>query len=49
MPWYSTHYAAGAVLFAKISDDARRDIFYRNAGRLLKLGRRSRPESNGAA
>jgi predicted TIM-barrel fold metal-dependent hydrolase len=37
MPWYSPWYAAGAVLFAKISDDARRDIFYRNAERLLEL------------
>ena len=35
MPWYSPHYAAGAVLFAKISDDARHDILHRNAERLL--------------
>ena len=36
MPWYSPHFAAGAVLFARISDDARRDILYRNAERLLR-------------
>lgn len=37
MPWYSPHYAAGAVLYAKISDDARHDILHRNAERLLGL------------
>ena len=37
MPWYSPHFAAGAVLFARIDDDARRDILYRNAERLLEL------------
>ena len=36
MPWYSPHFAAGAVLFARIGDDARRDILYRNAERLLQ-------------
>ncbi len=35
MPWYSEHYAAGAVLFAHISDEARHDILHRNAERLL--------------
>ena len=35
MPWYSPHYASGAVLFAKIDDDARRDILYGNAEQLL--------------
>jgi uncharacterized protein len=35
LPWYSQHYHAGAVLFAHISDEARRDIFHRNAKRLL--------------
>lgn len=39
MPWYSPHYAAGAILFARISDDARRDILYRNAERLLGLNK----------
>ena len=35
MPWYSPHYAAGAVLFARISDDDRHNILHRNAERLL--------------
>jgi predicted TIM-barrel fold metal-dependent hydrolase len=34
-PWYSQHYHAGAVLFARISDEARHDILHRNAERLL--------------
>ena len=36
MPWYSAHYAAGAVLFARISDDARHAILHRNAEQLLE-------------
>lgn len=36
MPWYSPHYAAGAVLFAHISDNDRHNIFHRNAERFLK-------------
>ncbi|MBI2915026.1 MAG: amidohydrolase [Firmicutes bacterium] len=36
MPWYSPHYAVGAVAFARIDDDARHDIFYRNAEDLLR-------------
>jgi uncharacterized protein len=35
LPWYSQHYHAGAVLFARITDDARHDILHRNAERLL--------------
>ena len=35
MPWYSPHYAAGAVLFARIGDDDRHNILHRNAERLL--------------
>jgi predicted TIM-barrel fold metal-dependent hydrolase len=35
LPWYSQHYHAGAVLFAHISDEARHDIFHRNAEHLL--------------
>ena len=35
LPWYSPHYAAGAVLFARIDDDARHDILHGNAERLL--------------
>jgi hypothetical protein len=35
LPWYSQHYHAGAVLFSRISDEARHDILHRNAERLL--------------
>ena len=35
LPWYSPMYAAGAVLFARISDEARHDILHRNAEHLL--------------
>jgi predicted TIM-barrel fold metal-dependent hydrolase len=35
LPWYSPHYAAGAVLFARIDDEARHDILHSNAERLL--------------
>src|SRR5262249_42588562 len=35
LPWYSQLYHAGAVLFARISDDARHDILHRNAEQLL--------------
>jgi predicted TIM-barrel fold metal-dependent hydrolase len=35
LPWYSQHYHAGAILFARISDEARHDILHRNAERLL--------------
>ena len=38
MPWYSPHYAAGSVLFARISDEARHDILHRNAERLIGRG-----------
>lgn len=40
LPWYSPHYAAGAVLFAHITDEARHDILHRNAERLLPLAQR---------
>ena len=35
LAWYSQHYQAGAVLSARISDEARHDILHRNAERLL--------------
>ncbi|HEX4069677.1 MAG TPA: amidohydrolase family protein [Planctomycetaceae bacterium] len=35
LPWYSQHYHAGAVLFSRISDEARHDILHKNAERLL--------------
>jgi len=35
MPWYSPHYAAGAVLFARITEEDRRNILYRTAEKLL--------------
>ena len=34
-PWFSHHYYIGGVLAADISDDDRRNIFYRNARRIL--------------
>ena len=37
MPWYSPHFAAGAVLFARITDEARHDILHRNAERLFDI------------
>ncbi len=37
LPWYSPNFAAGAVLLARISDDDRQNILYRNARRLLGL------------
>jgi len=36
MPWFDYHYYIGAVLGADISDDDRRNIFYRNAQKLLE-------------
>ncbi len=42
MPWYSPHFAAGAIMFARIDDEARKDICYRNAQGLLE---RVRPTS----
>jgi predicted TIM-barrel fold metal-dependent hydrolase len=36
MPWYSPHYAAGAVLFAEISDVDRHNILHRNAEELIR-------------
>ncbi len=35
LPWYSQHYHAGAVLFARITDDDRHNSLHRNAERLL--------------
>ena len=37
MPWYSPAFAVGTVLFARLGDEARKDIFNRNAARLLAL------------
>jgi predicted TIM-barrel fold metal-dependent hydrolase len=36
LPWYSPHYAAGAVIYAHITDADRHNILHRNAERLLK-------------
>ena len=36
VPWFDTHHGIGAVLSAEITDDDRRNIFYRNGLRLLK-------------
>ena len=35
MPWFDYHYYIGSVLGADISDEDRRNIFYRNAQKLL--------------
>ena len=36
VPWFDTHHGVGAVLSADITDDDRRNIFYRNGERLLE-------------
>ncbi len=36
LPWFSEHYYIGAVLGAEITDEDRRNIFYRNAQRLIQ-------------
>ena len=35
LPWYSPHYAAGAILFSIIRDDDIRNIFHRNTESIL--------------
>lgn len=35
-PWFDFHYYIGAILGAQISDEDRRNIFYRNAQKLLR-------------
>ena len=35
LPWFSTHHGIGAVLSAEMTDEDRRNIFYRNGARLL--------------
>jgi uncharacterized protein len=36
LPWYSPLYAAGAILFSHINDEAKCNILYRNAEKILK-------------
>lgn len=36
-PWFDFHYNIGAILGSEITDDDRRNIFYRNAKRILNL------------
>lgn len=36
LPWYSPHFAAGTILFARITDAAKHNILHRNAERLLR-------------
>ena len=36
LPWFDTHHGIGAVLSANITDEDRRNIFYRNGEKLLK-------------
>jgi len=40
LPWYSPHYAAGAVLFARLTDTDRHNILHRNAARVITEVRR---------
>jgi len=42
LPWYSQHFHTGAVIFARISDDARRKILRDNASALLDSAQRGR-------
>jgi len=35
LPWFDPHYYIGAILSADISDEERRDIFYRNGAKIL--------------
>ena len=35
LPWFSTHHGIGAVLSAEMTDEERKDIFYRNGNRIL--------------
>ena len=43
MPWYSPHYAVGAIMFARLDDEARHDICHRNAEGLLERVRLANP------
>jgi hypothetical protein len=36
LPWFSTHHGIGAVLSANMTDEDRRNIFYRNGVKLLQ-------------
>jgi predicted TIM-barrel fold metal-dependent hydrolase len=36
LPWFDPHYTTGCILFARISDDDRHNIFHRNPERILK-------------
>jgi len=42
LPWFDPHYGIGCILFAKITDEDRRNILHRNAERLLRLEQGSR-------
>ena len=35
LPWFDPHYAIGCICFAHITDEDRRNIFYRNAERIF--------------
>jgi len=43
LPWFDEHQAIGGILGAGISDEERRDIFYRNARKLLGITEPSLP------
>ncbi|NLC46732.1 MAG: amidohydrolase family protein [Firmicutes bacterium] len=36
-PWFDPYYPMGCIIFADISDEDRRNIFYRNAAKLLQI------------
>lgn len=36
LPWYSPHFAAGSIIFARINDEQKHDILHRNAEGLLE-------------
>ncbi len=36
LPWFDPHYTTGCILFADITDEDRRNIFHRNAEKILK-------------
>ena len=43
VPWFDTHHGIGAVLSADVTDDDRRNIFYRNGEKLLQKQNRRVP------
>ena len=42
LPWYDPNYCIGSILCAKISDDAKENIFHKNAERMLSIIKKER-------